>query len=81
MRNVAERKLLFRKVFFRHKNFRKRSTEYSLALAKVRKTLQDFLAKFEDRQYLKIAAYNSLPSEVPIEGWLNELDINFGLQR
>lgn len=78
MKNVAERKLLFRRAFFRqHKYFRKLSTEYSLALAKVRKTLQDFLAKFEERQDLKIAAYNSLPSEVPLEGWLNELDIKF----
>ena len=78
MKNVADRKLLFRKVFFRqHKNFRKRSSEHSLALAKVRKTLQDFLKQFEQREGLKIAAYNGLPSEVPLEGWLNELDIKF----
>lgn len=78
MRNAAERKLLFRKLFFRqHKNFRRQSTVYNLALAKVRKNLFDFLAEFEQGQDLKIAAYNSLPSEVPLEHWLSELDLKF----
>jgi 5-formyltetrahydrofolate cyclo-ligase len=78
MKNVSKQKELFRIAFFKqHKRFRSAQIQFRDALSQVFETLTLFLAQFEEAKSLKIAAYESLPSEVPMEQWLRRLGYEF----